>query len=323
MKAAAIVENAVDIDLCAEQIIVARADLLRAERSIERIRGQLDDAVGTAKMRRIEIGRILSKARPTWPQRGPNAKGWTTFLERVKIDDSTAHRYMEEFRDPVAFSQKTRGKPGDSAAIDPGSEAARDSDPETPANVHGGSGEVARGTYCTPLKYATAVGPWDLDPFSNPRSHIVSTHRCMLEDGGDGLLDPEEPGSWRSGSPGEYGAPIHSVADANTRVWLQPPYELVDEAIAHYGHTRFCALLRFAPDTDWFAAMWPRVQVIATPFGERLPFEIDGVEADGAPFPHAFYYADERDVTDEIRRLCIVLRRAEAQSNPAALHIVR
>lgn len=312
----AIVEPAqVDIDLVVEQVTVALSDLGRITNSIERIRGQLDAAVGTARARRIEIGRLLAKARPTWPERGPTAKGWGEFLRRVKLDDSTAYRYMQEFRTPDRFHSDGSDNHAESGSKSgPVSGVSEIGDRDKPANVHGGSGDAARGTYCTPLKYAMAVGAWDLDPFSNPRSHLIAEHRCMLEDGGNGLADLAQPGSFIMGG----GKAIsHILAGPATRVFLQPPYEIVDQAIAHYGHTRFCALLRFAPDTEWFAAMWPRVAVIATPFGERLPFEIDGIEADGAPFPHAFYYSDERDVTDEIRRLCIMLRRADA------LHIVR
>lgn len=214
---------------------------------------------------------------------------------------------MNEFRDPGSFAQKAA-----SAERNP----ARGDRDTKPANVHGGSGEKARGTFCTPKKYADALGSWDLDPFSNPRAHIAASVRCMLEDGGDGLVEGE-PGSYRTGGEVTH-VQLVAVADASTRVFLQPPYErgFLERVFAHYGHTRFCALLRFAPDTKWFAAMWPRVKAIAIP-RERIAFEtpegvrIEGADerrAAGAPFPHVFYYADERDVTDAIRALCIVLR---------------
>ncbi len=305
--------QALDEDRAAQAIEWARVEMEQAERSVVRLRGQLDDAIGAARARRMDIGRVLVGIRPKWPARGPNAKGWGLFLARVKLDDSTAFRYMAEYRDPDGFSQSESGKSNDDDDI-----GGALSENTGAANVFGGSGEPVRGSFCTPRKYALAVGPWDLDPFSNPRSHIVSEARCMLEDGGDGL-DHEgvDPGAWRMGS----GA--HGRADAGTRVWLQPVYAhgFVARAVAHYKHTRFCALLRFAPDTAWFADLWPRVAVIAAPL-ERLPFETpDGVQVEGAdeggdagaPFPHVLYYSDVRDVTDEIRRLCIVLRRDEAR----------
>lgn len=297
----AIVEPAqIDVDLAAEQIIVAIAGIRDADGTAGRHQQKADAARETAHLRRLEVGRILLKVRPTFiPASGPKAKGWSEFLKRVGLDDSTALRYME-----LARTGKVHGQ----ASSSQDSPHVREIG-DKPANVHGGSGETERGKYCTPKKWADAVGPWDLDPFSNPGSHIVSTERCMLEDGGDGLVEGD-PGSYRCGADGEV---KHAGADA--RVFLQPPYDLVEEAIAHYKHTRFCALLRFAPDVAWFAAMWPHVEVVAIPFGERLPFEIDGVEADGAPFPHAFYYACEDDVTPTMRALCLIWRVEHETTN--------
>ncbi|MGE5801582.1 MAG: hypothetical protein ACM358_04955 [Gemmatimonadota bacterium] len=286
---AAIVEPAFDVELSFSKISVSLAGERDAENSAKRHEGLAANARETAALRRRETGLELLKIRGAWPKHGPGSSGWTDFLKRLRLDDSTALRYMEQARTSPIHGQ-------------PGNATQKPSVSGTPANVHGGSGEVKRGTYCTPKKYAEAVGPWDLDPFSNPRSHIVATHRCMLEDGGDGLLDAE-PGLFRAG-----GDALPRVAESTWRVFIQPDYQFVEEAIAHYKHTRFCALLRFAPDTGWFAAMWPHVRVLAIPT-ERIPFEApDGIEADGAPYPHAFYYADERDVTDAIRALCIVLR---------------
>lgn len=297
----AIVEQHIDVDLIAEQIIVALAGEREATSSAVRHEQLGAAARETAKARRIEIGRLLLKTRAAWPERGPNAKGWGEFLKRIGIDQSTAWRYMHPDQPEPGAVPKVSCEPHENIDRD-----------ATPANVLGASGEANRGTYCTPKKYADAVGPWDLDPFSNPRSSIVSTLRCMLEDGGDGLADASTPGSFRLAD----GSVV--VAMPTTRVYLQPPYarKVIERVISHYKHTRFCALLRFAPETGWFTDLWPCVRVIAIP-RERLPFETpDGVELEGAdagedrgaPFPHVFYYRDERDVTDEIRRLCIVLR---------------
>ena len=315
----AIVEKAFDADVVAEHVIVALADLKNIEGKIKRVQGQLDDALGAARMRRIELGRWLTKARAAWPERGPNAKGWGQFLERVKIPESTARMYMDEFRDPTGFAEK-RGR---SAKTEPDPEPIGDRDTK-PANVNGGSGDPLRGSYCTPAKYAAAVGVWDLDPFSNPRSHIVARESCQLERGDNGLLEPGNPGAYLLAGADQRVEPFDIASDdaivaaanrgrrratESTRVWIQPPYEIVEEAIAHYGHTRFCALLRFDPSTDWFAALWVLTHVIAIPVGERLEFEAPpGIETSANPYPHAFYYADERDVTPAIRELCIVLR---------------
>lgn len=313
MKAvAAIVQPApIDIDLIAEQIITALADHRGIGTRIARLEGQLEDARGAARMRRIEIGQLLTKARGAWPASGPKAKGWSEFLARVKLDDSTAVRYINEFRDPTGEdSAQSRAKP------------TGDRDPAL--SNFGGNGDPARGSYCTPRKYALAVGSWDLDPFSNPRSHIVSRESCQLERGDNGLLDLGDPGAYLIAGADHRAEPFDIESDdaiiaaasrgrrratESTRVWLQPDYSFVDDAIAHYGHTRFCALLRWAPDTEWFAKLWPLVRVVAFPIGERLEFEpAPGIETSSSPHAHAFHYTDERDVTDEIRQLCIVLR---------------
>lgn len=180
---------------------------------------------------------------------------------------------------------------------------------EGKANVAGGSGEKERGTWCTPKALALAVGSWDLDPFSNPRSHILAANRCMLENSGDGFGDGSGPGSYRvANRAAEYAGP-------ETRVWIQPPYErqFVVDVVDHYKHTRFCALLRWSPDVvGWFARLWPRVAVVAFPRGERVAFEpppgLEDKAGAGSPHSHALYYADERDVTDEVRAMCIVWR---------------
>ncbi len=115
------------------------------------------------------------------------------------------------------------------------------------------------------------------------------------------------------------------MAGPDTRVFLQPPYKrgFIESVIAHYGHTRFCALLRFAPDTDWFKALLPLTCAIAIPL-ERLDFDPPpGVPKpeSSIPYPHALYYADERDITAEVRALCIIWR-VDHEARPP-LHIVR
>lgn len=200
------------------------------------------------------------------------------------------------------------------------------------ANVKGGSGEVDRGMWCTSKEWAVAVGAWDLDPFSNPRSHILSAARCMLEDGGDafgGGKPGDSAGLYLTGN--SHGVqPMSGRADELTRVWIQPPYELVAQAIAHYGHTRFCALLRWSPDVKaWFPELWRRTAVVCHPWCERMEFEPPpGVSSSGdMPYPHALYYAHEADVTDEVRARCLVWRinhdHDDARPAQAALQIVR
>ena len=170
------------------------------------------------------------------------------------------------------------------------------------ANPLGGSGDSARGTWCTPKWLAEAVGPWDLDPFSNPRSHIASTWRCSLEDGGDGLLP--EFGQYRCRA-GE--APAFAFSDL--RVWIQPPYDIVLQAFRHYRHTRWCALLRFDPSTKWFAEVYAEARMVCVPRGRRVNFEPPpGVKASSNAYPHALFYRDARDVTDAVMAMCVTWR---------------
>jgi len=167
-------------------------------------------------------------------------------------------------------------------------------------NVRGGSNDPNRGKWCTPKPVAIAVGPFDLDPFSNPHSHIVSTHRCMLEDGGDGF-GSGEPGSYRTGK-------VFGHADASNTVWIQPPYEIVMRALKHYEHTRFTALLRFDPRTTWFRRLYRASALVAVFRG--IEFEPPpGIETGGGnSFPHALFYRDARDVTEAVLRLTYAWR---------------
>lgn len=259
---------------------------------------------------RLDLGRVLAAARELWPTRGPRAKGWGEFLAEQRVDQDVALDAMQyagfvEER----FPGTSENVPGNLPTLH---EAGLDPRPrqDKPANVFGGSKDPNRGKYCTPKKWADAVGCWGLDPFSNPRSHIVADRRCMLEDGGNGLLDKAVLGSYSA-------PPAFGRADESTSVWIQPPYEIVDEAIAHYGHTRFCALLRWAPDTDWFELIWKLTRVVCFPL-ERLDFEPPpGIQTSANPFPHAFYYSHFDLVTDEMRKACLVWHVQHGLSNAA------
>jgi len=186
-----------------------------------------------------------------------------------------------------------------------------------------------RGAWCSPQEYTDAAGPFDVDPFTNPRSTLVARHLCMLERGDDGFgLDMRNvPGAYymnpthcrgcvgrgivtRSfGMDGTDEAPCdhcgYRVAHDYHRVWIQPPYDIVLEAIAHYGHTRFTALLRLDTSTLWFEQLYALSEVIMVPKRDRLEFvPPPGVKPSSNPFPHGLYYKRAEDVTDAIRALC-------------------
>lgn len=162
--------------------------------------------------------------------------------------------------------------------------------------------EDGRGSWCTPKRYADLVGRFDLDPFSNARSHIRSALACMLERGDDGLAGPDT---------GEFWCSVNGrvLATEDWRVWIQPPYDIVLKAIRHYGHTRFTALLRLDPSTEWFAELYKLSEIILVPAGDRIEFDPPpGIRASANPFPHGFFYAHESDVPDALREVCFEWR---------------
>ncbi len=177
-----------------------------------------------------------------------------------------------------------------------------------------------RGAWCSPAEYTAAAGHFDLDPFTNPRSTLRASYMCMLESGGDGfgLNRRDVPGSFfiKEGStfttcPCEHcgdevaALDFYDQADASWKVWIQPPYDIVLEAIAHYGHTRFVALLRLDTSTLWFEQLWNLCEVIMVPRRDRLEFvPPPGVKPSSNPFPHGLYYRRAEDVTAAVRELC-------------------
>jgi hypothetical protein len=158
---------------------------------------------------------------------------------------------------------------------------------------------------------AEALGKFDLDPFSNPRSHIQSTHRCMLEDGGDGL-----GGDWPIDHLGTYLLASRELKRATdqTRVFLQPPYSIVEKAFRYYQHTQWTALLRFDPRPTWFEEIYWRSELVCV-FRE-IEFEPPpGVSNRGGnSFPHAVYYCRAEDATPDILRLAPIAWRKKPRT---------
>jgi hypothetical protein len=164
-------------------------------------------------------------------------------------------------------------------------------------------GTSTRGSWCTPKKYADAVGRFDLDPFSNERSHIQADRHCMLERGDDGLGHGREPGWFYTRGLG------YVQARVDWRVWLQPPYDIVTAAIRHYKHTRFTALFRLDPSTRWFGELYAASELILVPRADRIQFDPPpGVKASSNPFPHGFFYKHATDATQAIRAMCFEWR---------------
>ncbi len=105
-EAAAIVISEVD------QVIAEARELYQQLREAEHSAAELEQKAATAreaaKMRRLELGQLLARARQAWPQRGPKAKGWGEFLARVGIDDCTAWRYIQEATGKWDYGAKRR-----------------------------------------------------------------------------------------------------------------------------------------------------------------------------------------------------------------------
>lgn len=191
----------------------------------------------------------------------------------------------------------------------------------TRRNVRGGSKDPNRGTWCTSESVARAVGPFDLDPFSNPRSHIVSATACMLERGDDGLAGPRR-GEYFVAPTGGVLAPGEAqrwptatgnrVADADTRVWLQPDYRFVRKAFDHYAHTRWAALLRFDPRTDWMKHIYARSELVCVLWESEFEPPPGVEKPPGNTFPHAIYYRYAKDVTDDVLRMSISWRKKKS-----------
>ena len=157
-----------------------------------------------------------------------------------------------------------------------------------------------RGSWCTPDPYATAVGRFRVDPFSNARSIIKSTYACWLERGDDGFgLDRRHVRGCY------YTRGVYRCADTRTKVWFQPPYDIVLDALDHFEHTRFVGLLRLDTSTEWFDRMHALCEVIMVPRNDRINFiPPPGVIASANPFPHGIYYRHADDVTDAVKALC-------------------
>lgn len=165
-------------------------------------------------------------------------------------------------------------------------------------NVLGGSTDADRGSWCTPKWLAEMIGPFDLDPCSNPRSHIVAGRRVMLEGGDDGLV------------PHQGGVKLR-VADWS-RVFINPPYAngSVLRWFDAYKHTAWCFLLRFDPSTEWFAEVYDAASLIAVPKGRRVNFEPPpGVKASSNAIAHALYYRREQDATSAVLKQCVCWRK--------------
>lgn len=107
---------------------------------------------------------------------------------------------------------------------------------------------------CTPRDLALALGRFDLDVASNPRSHIQAERAFMLERGEDGLAEAWSGSLWCNGP---YSDPLP---------WCQ-------RLRAHGGP--WASLWKLDTTTAWFAELMAAGATWA-PFRKRLRFERAG-----------------------------------------------
>ena len=120
-----------------------------------------------------------------------------------------------------------------------------------PAPVADAAEHVASDSWVTPRWLAELVGPFDLDPATNSRSHIVASKTYQLERGEDGLTSPWTGSVWCNGP---YSQPLP---------WCR-------RLAGHSGP--WCALWKLDTTTEWFATMVDAGASWA-PFRDRLRFE--------------------------------------------------
>ena len=273
----------------AEVVDLDRARVVKKIRALYKglcdAEGQILSAQQAAAQRRLELGQLLIEMRGQWPERGPNAKGWTAFLRECELGESAALIAMKYAGFVERFPTESGGKLP--TLVEAGLE--KPASPATYLDRADGGNLFDRDTWCTPAWIAEAIGDWDLDPCANERSIIQAARELRLERGEDGLV-------------------LANQCDGGARVFINPPYSNVTPWIDAYAHTRFCFLLKLDVSTEWFAKLFDLAEIILLPRGTRVEFTApEGVppeKTNAQPFPHALFYARAADATPAIRALC-------------------
>lgn len=203
----AIVEKTFDVERSFSLISVSLAGERDAEKTAQRHEKLGAAARETAALRRLETGRELLRVRGAWPKHGPGSGGWTDFLKRLKIDDSTALRYMEAARtgkthgEPPKPGNPPHGQSVSGIAEAPSVTAAlaliAQLAPSERATIQrslrssmASENTGDRDSYCTPDHVTVALPDIDLDPCSNDNSSVRASTSYRLEAGQDGLVLP-------------------------------------------------------------------------------------------------------------------------------------
>lgn len=130
-------------------------------------------------------------------------------------------------------------------------------------------------TWCTEKALCDALGEFDLDPCSNPRSQVKATVSYMLERNENGLELP-----WHGS------------------VYCNPPYSDVmpwaERLIAH--DDSWVALLKLDPTTAWFKTLANHANW--RPFRRRIKFERPDKPPLTANFPSVLFWRGRSHVID-------------------------
>lgn len=151
--------------------------------------------------------------------------------------------------------------------------------PELPDSSTSAHPTAGTDSWCTPRALAEALGPFDLDPCSNARSHIRGSYRCAID------------GSDTRNTIGIDGLKLEWRPEWS--VFCNPPYSNVlpwaAKLVAHEGP--WCALLKLDPTTKWWATLVASGATF-TFFRRRIKFETDvpGKNAT-ANFPSVLVYS--------------------------------
>lgn len=103
---------AIDVAQMKREVHRAFIALQDAERAEQKTAQSAERAREAAGLRRLEMGRVLIRARKAWPARGPKAKGWGEFLRDFGIAEQTARDWMRlaGYVDEVSTTDESVGE---------------------------------------------------------------------------------------------------------------------------------------------------------------------------------------------------------------------
>ena len=280
-----LITPAIDIAQIGRRVRDAHAALQAAEQEEKRTAEAAEAAREEAGRRRLELGRMLMRARTAWPARGPRAKGWGDFLRDQGIEERSARNWMalagyaEEISETDADVSEiparvpTLAEAGIDKRPRQGAERAAplvhcnlagDTSARTPHVAH----NSGNNEWYTPPDYIEAarsvLGTIDLDPASSRQANAVVGATAYYSIDDDGLTRP-----WRG------------------RVWMNPPYSsdlvgrFADKLAAHFDAGEISAaivLVNNATETAWFGTLVERASAIVFPLA-RVRFR----DPDGRP----------------------------------------